>query len=227
MCVYPYIYLFTKSRLSNISFSVFLASKSLGNSNVKTIFKVILPLVKPAIIAGAILAFFEVIADFGGVTVLQIQTLTTEIYSTWYGLQDFIGGARLSIVLFVIAMVVLIIEKVLQNQKSLSLNSADKIIPINSKYAIFQTILSIVFLLIALVGPLVQLLAWIDISNFLSSLGTAYLVNSLVLGVICALIILFVGLLISMGYKLAASSLLVYQFSLIGYAVPGTLLRLA
>ena len=62
LCVYPYIYLFTKSRLSNISFSIFLASKSLGNSNVKTIFKVILPLVKPAIIAGAILAFFEVIA---------------------------------------------------------------------------------------------------------------------------------------------------------------------
>ena len=85
--------------MSNISFSIFLASKSLGNSNVKTIFKIILPLVKPAIIAGAILAFFEVIADFGGVTVLQIQTLTTEIYSTWYGLQDFIGGARLSIVL--------------------------------------------------------------------------------------------------------------------------------
>ena len=100
MCVYPYVYLFTKSRLSNISFSIFLASKSLGNSNVRTIFKAILPLVKPAIIAGAILAFFEVIADFGGVTVLQIQTLTTEIYSTWYGLQDFIGGARLSIVLF-------------------------------------------------------------------------------------------------------------------------------
>ena len=28
LCVYPYIYLFTKSRLSNISFSIFLASKS-------------------------------------------------------------------------------------------------------------------------------------------------------------------------------------------------------
>ena len=224
LCVYPYIYLFTKSRLSNISFSIFLASKSLGNSNVKTIFKVILPLVKPAIIAGAILAFFEVIADFGGVTVLQIQTLTTEIYSTWYGLQDFIGGARLSIVLFVIAMAVLILEKVSQNQKSLSLNSADKIIPIKSRYAIFQTILSIVFLLIALVGPLAQLLAWIDISNFLSSLRTAYLANSIVLGIICALIILIVGLLISMGYKLAVSSSLIYQFSLIGYAVPGTVI---
>ena len=121
-------------------------------------------------------------------------------------------------------MAVLILEKVSQNQKSLSLNSADKIIPIKSRYAIFQTILSIVFLLIALVGPLVQLLAWIDISNFLSSLRTAYLANSLVLGVICAFIILIVGLLISMGYKLAASSSLIYQFSLIGYAVPGTVI---
>ena len=72
MALFPYIFLITKAQLSSVGIGIFKAAKSLGNNNLKAIIKVILPSLKPTIIAGMALVIFETISDFGGVSTLRI-----------------------------------------------------------------------------------------------------------------------------------------------------------
>ncbi len=74
--LYPYTFLLCKAQLRKTGVSIFKASKSLGKNNFQTIYLILLPSLKPAIIAGTVLCIFETISDFGGVATLGINTLT-------------------------------------------------------------------------------------------------------------------------------------------------------
>ena len=96
MALFPYIFLITKVQLSSVGIKIFRAAKSLGDSNLSAIRKVILPSLIPAIIGGMTLVIFEIIADFGGVSTLRIETFTVGIYDAWFGYQSYYSGARLA-----------------------------------------------------------------------------------------------------------------------------------
>ena len=76
MALFPYIFLITKAQLSSVGLNIFRAARSLGDSNIAAIRKVILPSLRPTIIAGMALVIFETISDFGGVSTLRIETFT-------------------------------------------------------------------------------------------------------------------------------------------------------
>ena len=85
MSLFPYIYLIIKAPLSSVGIKIFKAAKSLGDSNLSAVRKVILPSLKPAIIGGMALVIFEIISDFGGGSTLRIDTFTVGIYDAWVG----------------------------------------------------------------------------------------------------------------------------------------------
>jgi hypothetical protein len=60
-------------------------------------------LARPAVAAGVVLALLEALADFGTVQYYGVQTLTTAIYRTWYGLGNREGAAQIALVLIAIA----------------------------------------------------------------------------------------------------------------------------
>ena len=86
--LYPYTFLLCKAQLKKTGINLFKASKSLGKDNFQTIYLVLLPSLKPSIIAGTVLCIFETISDFGGVATLGINTLTVGIFNIWFGYQD-------------------------------------------------------------------------------------------------------------------------------------------
>ena len=94
MALFPYIFLITKAQLSSVGVGIFKAAKSLGNSNLTAIRKIIIPSLKPTIIAGMALVVFETIADFGGVSTLRVETFTVGIYDAWFGYQSYFSAAR-------------------------------------------------------------------------------------------------------------------------------------
>ena len=96
MALFPYIFLLVKVQLLSTGINLFKASKTLGNNNITSIFKVIIPSMMPAIIAGMALIIFETIADFGGVSTLRIETFTVGIYNAWFGYQSYFSAARLA-----------------------------------------------------------------------------------------------------------------------------------
>ena len=107
MALFPYIFLLVKVQLLSTGINLFKASKTLGNNNITSIFKVIIPSMMPAIIAGMALIIFETIADFGGVSTLRIETFTVGIYNAWFGYQSYFSAARLAgfLLLFVLVII--------------------------------------------------------------------------------------------------------------------------
>ncbi len=87
------------------------ASRILGHGPWRTFFGVGLPLARPAIAAGVVLALLEALADFGTVQYYGVQTLTTAIYRTWYGLGNREGAAQIALVLIAIAGLLILVER--------------------------------------------------------------------------------------------------------------------
>jgi len=98
LVLYPYVYLAARTAFLTQSHALIEASRILGHGPWRTFFGVGLPLARPAIAAGVVLALLEALADFGTVQYYGVQTLTTAIYRTWYGLGNREGAAQIALV---------------------------------------------------------------------------------------------------------------------------------
>ena len=63
--LYPFIYLYAAGAMKNIDSALIEAAESLGCSGVRKVFTVIVPLITPTILAGALMVFMNAMADFG------------------------------------------------------------------------------------------------------------------------------------------------------------------
>ena len=84
LVLYPYVYLVCKTYLSFESASIIDASTTLNQSSWQTLRKVILPISRPAIVAGSTLAVMEAVADFGVMDYFGISTFVTGIFRAWF-----------------------------------------------------------------------------------------------------------------------------------------------
>src|SRR5918994_4182666 len=96
LVLYPYVYLAARTAFLSQSHALIEASRILGHGPWRTFFGVALPLARPAVAAGVVLALLEALADFGTVQYYGVQTLTTAIYRTWYGLGNREGAAQIA-----------------------------------------------------------------------------------------------------------------------------------
>lgn len=85
LTLYPYVYLLSKNAFSSMGNRALEVGASLGLSNRQSFFKIALPMARPWIASGIILALMEVLADFGAVSIFGYDTFTTAIYQAWYG----------------------------------------------------------------------------------------------------------------------------------------------
>lgn len=106
---YPYVYLLTRSAFLDQSSSQLEAARGLGASMPEIFFRIALPLARPSIAAGLALVLMETLNDFGTVDYFGIQTFTTGIYRTWFGLGDRAAAAQLSafLMLFILALILM------------------------------------------------------------------------------------------------------------------------
>ena len=63
--LYPFIYLSAAGAMKNIDSALIEAAESLGCSGVRKVVTVIVPLITPTILAGALMVFMNAMADFG------------------------------------------------------------------------------------------------------------------------------------------------------------------
>jgi iron(III) transport system permease protein len=79
---YPYVYLPVAARLGRLPGSVEESARLLGRRGPATFVSIVLPQLRGAIAAGALLVFLYVVSDFGAVQLLRYDTLTRTIYAT-------------------------------------------------------------------------------------------------------------------------------------------------
>jgi iron(III) transport system permease protein len=80
VCVYyPYVYLLARTAFGQQSATAYLAARTLGQGPVGAFLRVSLPMARPAIAAGVLLAIMETIADYGTVSYFNVRTFSTGI----------------------------------------------------------------------------------------------------------------------------------------------------
>ena len=228
MALFPYIFLITKVQLSSVGIKIFRAAKSLGDSNLSAIRKVILPSLIPAIIGGMTLVIFEIIADFGGVSTLRIETFTVGIYDAWFGYQSYYSGARLAGYLLIFVFFIMLLSKYfVEGNKMVAPKTAElvnKVELAKSKQIIFTLLSSLIFLIVFCL-PLFQLIYWqlSDLSiNLIDNLRL--LINSLVLGVSVGIFTIFFAIALSLSYRQSKRLKSLISISASGYAIPGSVI---
>ena len=110
--LYPYVYLLARASFRQQSANAFLVARTLGRSPTRAFLRVALPMARPAIVGGALLAVMETIADFGTVAFFNVQTFATGIYQAWFSLGDRAAAAQLSLILLSFALLIAGLERV-------------------------------------------------------------------------------------------------------------------
>lgn len=111
LVLYPYVYLLARAAFLQQSGTTFLAARALGKSAWRAFFQVSLPMARPAIAGGVLLAVMETIADFGTVAYFGVQTFATGIYTSWFSMADRAAAAQLALSLLLFALVLAMLER--------------------------------------------------------------------------------------------------------------------
>ena len=109
--LFPYVYVSARAFFLNQANNLLEASKMLGVSEVKTFFRLMLPLARPAIVAGLVLVLMEVLNDYGAAKYYGVNTFTTGIFRSWFSLEEPQTAVYLSALLILIIFVLILIEK--------------------------------------------------------------------------------------------------------------------
>jgi iron(III) transport system permease protein len=110
LSTYPYVYLITRSTLRRLDPSLEEAARGLGASPARVFRTIVVPQLRPAIAAGALLAALYTLSDFGAVSLMRFDAFTRVIYAQYQGRLDRTPAAVLSLVLILIALVILAAE---------------------------------------------------------------------------------------------------------------------
>ena len=107
---YPYILLTVRAAMQRLDPSLEESSRGLGYSWRSTFWRVIIPLLRPALAAGALLVGLYTLSDFGAVSLLRYETFTWAIFIQYESALDRTLGAAFSLALVVLALAFLLVE---------------------------------------------------------------------------------------------------------------------
>lgn len=109
--LYPYVYLAARASFLMQSATALEAARTLGAGRLETLFRVALPLARPAIVVGITLALLEALNDIGATEFLGVRTLTIAIYSTWLNRSSLPGAAQISLFMLALVMALFLLER--------------------------------------------------------------------------------------------------------------------
>ena len=232
LVLYPYVYMMARAAFLEQSLCVLEVSRTLGNSVLSSFFRVALPLARPAIITGLSLALMETLADFGTVQYFGVNTFTTGIFRTWFGMGDGNTAAQLSALLLFFVFALIMLERWSRRRAKFHHTSnkytAIKRFKLTNKQATLAFIACFLPVFFGFLLPAGQLLVW-TITTAEESIDRAFFVlvgNSLFLAALTALIAVVIALFLGYGKRLIKSPIVdaSVRISSLGYAVPGTII---
>lgn len=231
LVLYPYVYLLARISFKNQSQSLADAGKTLGLSPWQSFYRIALPVARPAIIAGTVLALMETLADYGTVQYFGVNVFSTGIFRAWFGLDDALAARQLASVLLFMVFALLLLERLAKSKASYSVSGTSKSSSRRTLTPVIGALVSLgcgLLLFFGFLLPFIQLLYW---ALFESTKGFdqeywQLLGNSLKLAGITSFLTVLLALLLSYSQRLWPSKLFsggVFIAGL-GYAIPGTII---
>jgi iron(III) transport system permease protein len=105
--LYPYVYLTTRVVFLMQGRNIADVARTLGARPARVFWRVLLPVARPAIVAGVALVLMETINDIGAAEYLGVRTLTVAVYQTWLARGSLEGGAQIALVMLTLVFAIL------------------------------------------------------------------------------------------------------------------------
>ncbi len=106
----PYLFLNLRSAINGLDASLEESARSLGYGSWDVFFRVILPQLRPAYLAGALLVGLHVLGDFGVVSLMRFETFSYAIYLQYASAFDRVYASWLALMLLGLTAGVLFME---------------------------------------------------------------------------------------------------------------------
>lgn len=231
LALYPYVYLLARNAFLTQGRSAMEAAQSMGCSHTEGFFRVALPMARPWIMGGLMLALMETLADFGTVAVFNYDTFTTAIYKTWFGLFSLSGASQLASVLVLLVFALILLEQLTRSRLRYThsgRHSQSERIRLAGWRGGLASGFAATVLLTAFVLPVGQLVLW-SARVFTQDFDERYLGflwHSLSLGAIAAGLTVACALILAYAQRRHADSWtrIAVRIATLGYAVPGPVL---
>ena len=107
---YPYVFLTVRGALKGMDPALEEVARGLGSGTWPTFFRVTLPQLRPAIVAGGLLVALYCLSDFGAVSLLQYDSFANQIYLQYRSAFDRTPAAILALMLVALTAAVLLVE---------------------------------------------------------------------------------------------------------------------
>jgi len=233
---FPYVYLTARVVFIMQGRNIADVARTLGARPSRVFRRILLPVARPAIVAGLALVLMETINDIGAVQYLGVQTLTLSVYTTWLNRGSLEGAAQIALLMLILVFLILTAEQFARSRQRFhaARGTQLKIHPPRTRLAGWRAAAATMAGTIPiLAGFGIPLYVFGDYARkrlyqltepalseaFLTSLMTA--ASTAVITVLAALFLLN-ALRLSRSHATA----LVVRLASIGYAMPGTILGL-
>jgi iron(III) transport system permease protein len=231
LVLYPYIYLITKVAFAEQGRKTLEASRSLGRSPWQSFFAVALPLARPAWMAGLALVLMETLNDFGTVQYFGVETFTTGIYRTWFGLGERVGATQLAAMLLLGILSLLLMERWGRRQSQYFQTDAPQSFSphlLRGGRALLAIVTCSLPILLGLLLP-GTLLVLLTVDNWERSVNAKFwdlIGHSLTLAIVTGLLAVILGLILGYGVRLNPQRVVRGSVRLVGmgYAIPGAVI---
>ena len=234
--LFAYVYILARASFLYQSQNFIDLGKILGFTNFNTLYSIILPAARPAIVAGLSLVAMETLAEFGAVDFFSINTLTTGIYNSWITFDDLAFANQLSFFLLLFIFALFILENLSRNKAKYHFNSKGGFkqkqkLQLKGTKSIAAFLFCFLVFFLSFLFPLSQMLYWtikfpenlfdLQIINLLS--------NTLYLVILSSFVLIMFSLISNYGNRVTKNKTLniLSTLSISGYAIPGVILAVA
>lgn len=247
--LFPLVFLYVQGAMSKMDASLMEASENLGCTGFRRFFTVVLPLISPTVLAGALLVFVRAMSDFGTPMLIGegYRTFTVILYNEFVGevSQNKGFASAIAIIAILITMVVYFSQNFVAKKQAFSMNALHRI---EKKQLHGFSNFIVHFITYVVVGISILPQLYVVYTSFLKTSGQIYVAgyslqsyqdmfsrlgrsiqNTIVIPAVSLLIVVFLAVLIAYVAVRRRNVLsgAVDVISMIPYVIPGTVIGIA
>ena len=247
--LFPLVFLYVQGAMGKMDASLMEASENLGCTGFKRFFTVVLPLISPTVLAGALLVFVRAMSDFGTPMLIGegYRTFTVILYNEFVGevSQNKGFASAIAIIAILITMVVYFSQNFVAKKQAFSMNALHRI---EKKQLHGFSNFIVHFITYVVVGISILPQLYVVYTSFLKTSGQIYVAgyslqsyqdmfsrlgrsiqNTIVIPAVSLLIVVFLAVLIAYVAVRRRNVLsgAVDVISMIPYVIPGTVIGIA
>ncbi|MCP4073149.1 MAG: iron ABC transporter permease [Hyphomicrobiales bacterium] len=236
LVLYPYVYMAVRTVFHFQGARMVESARSTGAGRARVLFRILMPMARPAIVLGVTLALMEAINDIGAMEYLGVETLTFSVFSIWLNQDDMAGAAQLALFLLIVVFVLIRLERWARQNRQFydsstnSLSSRYRREQLDGWQGLLATTFTALPVLLGFGIPFYIMAgyAWDYLDqgfdpDLLNALFTSFAFAS-----IAGLVTVLLALVMAYSVRVSRSPgvALLVRLASIGYAIPGTIVAL-